>query len=318
MVKRFLIVFILWLIVSLGYAQLPFKQNIPLTFDTLMKLDSVEESNFQDYLDNLFYDVDTTEWDNLKINIPKARIGVDTDTVTLVLTDITQNYNFSMPVCNVITSNFGNRGRMFHYGVDLRSPYGDTVKAAFNGIVRINKYDFRSYGNVIVLRHPNGLETIYGHLSRSFVEVNQEVRAGDVIGLTGSTGHSSGPHLHFEVRYKGNPVDPNIFIDFNSWKLKSNILTLTQSNFNYRIKKYVYKPHKTKGSKNIKKKSTGKSKHPVAANTKSSVSKSSKTSKKPSALAKKKTGTPVKSIKKTTKKTTSKKSTTKKAPAKKK
>ncbi len=86
---------------------------------------------------------------------------------------------------------------------------GDTVRAAFSGKVRIKSYEGGGYGNYVVIRHPNGLETVYGHMSRSIVREGTVVRAGDPIGLGGSTGRSTGPHLHFEARFMGIPIDPS-------------------------------------------------------------------------------------------------------------
>ena len=109
---------------------------------------------------------------------------------------------FVMPIeTRQITSHYGYRrsfGRM-HYGVDLKLSVGDTVRAAFSGKVRIRAYEGRGYGNYLVIRHPNGLETVYGHMSRSIVREGTVVKAGDPIGLGGNTGRSTGPHLHFEA-----------------------------------------------------------------------------------------------------------------------
>lgn len=120
-------------------------------------------------------------------------------------------------------------------GVDIKLQKGDTVHNAMDGIVRVTKYDRRGYGYVVVVRHPAGLETIYGHLSQIMVTTNQKLKAGDVIGRGGNTGHSTGTHLHFEIRYYGEPLNPNDILDFNSFNLKSNILVLTKANFNYLV-----------------------------------------------------------------------------------
>lgn len=123
---------------------------------------------------------------------------------------------FFMPIeRRQITSHYGYRsafGRN-HYGTDLALSVGDTVKAAFSGKVRIASYEGGGYGNYIVIRHPNGLETVYGHLSRRIVSEGTVVRAGDPIGLGGSTGRSTGPHLHFEARFMGIPLNPTDLFD---------------------------------------------------------------------------------------------------------
>lgn len=123
-----------------------------------------------------------------------------------------------------IYSNYGWRRRRMHYGVDLSYPYGTPVVAAFDGIVRISKNNAGGYGNLIVLRHNNGLETYYGHLSKRLVNPGQAIHAGDTIGLGGSTGRSTGNHLHFETRYMGVAFNPNKIIDFDNFKLKVDTL----------------------------------------------------------------------------------------------
>lgn len=117
-----------------------------------------------------------------------------------------------MPVCGRITSPFGWRNGRNHYGIDLKLYTGDPVMSAFSGRVRISRYH-RDFGHVVVIRHPNGLETLYAHMSKRLVNVDDEVEAGDVIGLGGSTGRSTGSHLHFEIRYLGHPIDPSAIFD---------------------------------------------------------------------------------------------------------
>jgi len=118
-----------------------------------------------------------------------------------------------------------------HKGMDLSLKKGDTVRAAFDGVVRYAKYNRGGFGNLVILRHYNGLETYYAHLSKLKVMVNQVVKANDVIGLGGSTGRSRAPHLHFEVRYKDLPLDPQRMIDFDNHKLISDILPITKKVF---------------------------------------------------------------------------------------
>jgi len=106
------------------------------------------------------------------------------------------------------------RRRRVHYGLDIKLEKGDTVRAAFDGKVRTRAYNRRGYGNYIIIRHENGLETLYGHLSASLVRENQLVRAGEAIGLGGSTGRSTGNHLHFETRLLGTALNPALMFDF--------------------------------------------------------------------------------------------------------
>ena len=105
---------------------------------------------------------------------------------------------------------YGPRRRRQHQGVDLPLKMGDPVYATFCGRVRISQYNKGGYGNLVIIRHDNGLETYYGHLSERLVEPDQWVEAGQIIGLGGSTGRSTGPHLHFETRYYGQSFDPEI------------------------------------------------------------------------------------------------------------
>lgn len=126
---------------------------------------------------------------------------------------------------------FGPRNRRPHRGVDLPLKTGDPIYAAFNGRVRISQYNTGGYGNLVVIRHDNGLETYYGHLSERLVTAGQWVEAGQIIGKGGSTGRSSGPHLHFETRYYGQTFDPERLIDFPNGTLRRETIVLKRSYF---------------------------------------------------------------------------------------
>ena len=125
---------------------------------------------------------------------------------------------FILPIDTMtrVTSKYGPRRRRMHKGIDLKVQVGDTIRAAFDGKVRIRNFERRGYGNYLVVRHPNGLETVYGHLSKSLVDVNDIVRAGDPIALGGNTGRSTGSHLHFETRFLGQAINPADIIDFEN------------------------------------------------------------------------------------------------------
>ena len=115
-----------------------------------------------------------------------------------------------------VTSKYGPRRRRMHNGIDLKVHIGDTIRSAFDGKIRIKAYERRGYGNYLVIRHPNGLETVYGHMSAVFVKEDDIVRAGEAIGLGGNTGRSTGSHLHFETRFLGQPINPAELIDFEN------------------------------------------------------------------------------------------------------
>ena len=127
---------------------------------------------------------------------------------------------FSLPHPGYITSKYGWRRYRMHRGTDIKVQIGDSIRAAWNGQVRIVGWDPRGYGYYVVIRHDNGLETIYGHLSRPIVDEYERVFSGEVIGLGGNTGRSTGSHLHLEIRYLGNAMDPESFIDFSTGKLR--------------------------------------------------------------------------------------------------
>lgn len=185
----------------------------------------------KDWLD--LYDYFAT-WDSRNINPYELDAAKFADTVSLYLIDSLMELSWSPPLEHThVTSNFGFRGYRWHYGTDIRLSTGDSVRTVFDGIVRIKKYDPSGYGNYVLVRHKNGLETLYGHLSKQMVEVGDEIKAGDVIGLGGSTGRSSGPHLHFEFRYQGNPVNPGDVYDFKKNTLAADSLTISPETFAY-------------------------------------------------------------------------------------
>lgn len=125
--------------------------------------------------------------------------------------------HFCMPTTSrVLTSNFGARWGRQHKGLDIKVYIGDTIRAAFSGKVRIVRYEGGGYGKYVVIRHYNGLETIYGHMSKQLVQEDEEVRAGDPIGLGGNTGRSTGSHLHFETRLCGVALNPALMFDFRN------------------------------------------------------------------------------------------------------
>jgi len=158
-------------------------------------------------------------------NIPLSELPY---VITLVLSDDASG--FCCPYRVKITSPYGRRWGRNHNGVDLGMPHSTKIYAAFDGKVRLSSYH-KGFGNIVIIRHESGLETWYAHLSERKVRPGQWVKAGDVIGLCGSTGRSTGPHLHFETRYMGYSFDPQWIIDFEKGVLRHGIYTLRRSQF---------------------------------------------------------------------------------------
>lgn len=141
------------------------------------------------------------------------------------------------PSLGKVTSHFGPRRRSFHNGIDLKVQVGDTIRAAFDGVVRVRRYNKGGYGYFLVLRHKDGLETVYGHLSRFLVASNDAIKAGDPIALGGNTGRSTGPHLHFEVRFLGNPINPAKMFSFEDYlPLKEAYYVVRDETFEERLR----------------------------------------------------------------------------------
>jgi len=164
---------------------------------------------------------------------PLGRTTLDflPDEINILL--VRDSADFCFPVANPKTSNYGWRWQRGHHGVDIGLNTGDPVRCAFSGVVRVASR-MGGYGNCVVVRHPNGLETLYGHLSKINVQPNQPVTAGDVIGLGGSTGNSTGPHLHFECRFLYQTFDPEWILDFSNFTLRTRRLHLDKSYFGIR------------------------------------------------------------------------------------
>ena len=161
-------------------------------------------------------------WNNQYVHAYGNAIIPETYTIDLT--------GFHMPTPSTkITSPFGPRWRRMHNGLDLKVNIGDTIVAAFDGKVRIVKYERRGYGKYVVIRHDNGLETVYGHLSKQLVEENQLVKAGEVIGLGGNTGRSTGSHLHFETRFLGIAINPVYMFDFPKQDIVADTYTFRRT-----------------------------------------------------------------------------------------
>lgn len=165
-------------------------------------------------------------FDTAVIHMPKLDVSSITDPIALDL----PKFTWPTPVAARPTSHFGPRRRRFHYGLDLAQPTGEPIYAAFDGVVRISKLN-RSYGNLVIIHHDNGLETYYAHMSKRHVHAGDRVKSGDVIGLCGNTGRSFGSHLHFEIRYMGNAMNPEDVLDCQTHDLVTKRLELTSASF---------------------------------------------------------------------------------------
>lgn len=168
-------------------------------------------------------------WTSTRVNPYQVKVDSMRDSVLINTSGLV------MPLKkeHIITSPFGPRRYRYHYGVDLRVAVGDSIRSIWDGKVRIVGWDPRGYGHYVVISHDNGLETVYGHLSQPLFDENERIFAGEVLGLGGNTGRSTGPHLHFEIRYLGNAMNPALIIDFAGGKLKdesgSYLLTKKES-----------------------------------------------------------------------------------------
>lgn len=192
----------------------------------------IEVENTTKYLEELFneeeepeFDIYTEGWDSKLVNCYSGVSVPQTATI-----DVSR---FSMPHPGYITSPYGYRKRFrrMHKGVDLKVNIGDTVRAAFDGRVRITNFERRGYGNYVVVRHTNDLETVYGHLSGFLVEPGAYVKAGDPIALAGNTGRSTGPHLHFETRYMGYAINPCAIFDFANQTTHTDTFTFDKNTY---------------------------------------------------------------------------------------
>jgi len=186
----------------------------------------------QEFLDNLFkeeeepeLDIYTEGWNSRSVNAYAGMAIPDTKTI-----DVSE---FAMPCPGYVTSPYGYRRRFRreHKGIDLKLQTGDTVYAAFTGRVRLTNYERRGYGYYVIVRHTNGLETVYGHLSKILVKPDQDVKVGEPIALGGNTGRSFGSHLHFETRYMGVPINPAAIFDFANQTVHTDTYTFDKHNY---------------------------------------------------------------------------------------
>ncbi len=190
----------------------------------------VEKNSFIDLIDDIEPEPDiyTEGWNSKRVNPFREADVPNSYTLNVA--------GAAMPVGHSsirVTSNYGYRakfGRM-HKGIDLGIRSNDTIYAAYSGKVRLTSYEAKGYGNYIILRHPNQLETVYGHLNKILVKPDQVVKAGQPIGLGGSTGRSTGPHLHFETRYMGYAINPSAIFDFANKTVHTDTYRFSKSTY---------------------------------------------------------------------------------------
>lgn len=187
-------------------ANISYDKRQVLLDSVLMQDLMLEEEEEGDIYEDLY-----ENWSDTKVNPYGVDLANLKDSFAIDCRD------YYPPTLGHVTSNFGPRGRKFHNGIDLKVKVGDTIRAAFSGRIRVRRYNSGGYGYFLVLRHKDGVETIYGHLSKFLVAPNQEIKAGQPIALGGNTGRSTGSHLHFEVRVVGNPINPAKMFSFTDY-----------------------------------------------------------------------------------------------------
>ena len=177
-----------------------------------------------DVLDETIY---TQNWDTSKIHVYKEELKDLPMSMVIDLVDTLKSYH--CPITGRVTSKYGPRRRGIHQGTDIDLETGDPIYATFDGRVRVTTYIARGYGHLIIIRHDNGLETFYAHLSEINVKPGDWVTAGQLIGKGGNTGRSTGSHLHYEIRYKGHSFDPERLIDFTTGTLRRETFLLKRT-----------------------------------------------------------------------------------------
>lgn len=177
-----------------------------------------------DVLDETIY---TQNWDTTKIHVYKEELKDLPMSMVIDLVDTLKSYH--CPITGRVTSKYGPRRRGIHQGTDIDLETGDPIYATFDGRVRVTTYIARGYGHLIIIRHDNGLETFYAHLSEINVKPGDWVTAGQLIGKGGNTGRSTGSHLHYEIRYKGHSFDPERLIDFTTGTLRRETFLLKRT-----------------------------------------------------------------------------------------
>ena len=181
---------------------------LPATMGELAQIDHPADSIYKHIWTSARVNPYATPIDSLQDSI---RIDMRGFVMPVVNTPVPEGQH---PLRGYVTSKFGFRKYRFHYGTDIKVQIGDSIRASWDGQVRIVGWDPRGYGYYVVIRHNNGFETVYGHLSRPLFDEGEPIYAGEVLGLGGNTGRSTGSHLHYEIRYLGNAINPELLVDF--------------------------------------------------------------------------------------------------------
>lgn len=247
-----------------------FSEGIAVPIDTLNTADRFTKVVLFDNGTWLYYNLEKPDipdslsqdhWDTQTVHSYRDIALKDIpDSVFLALVDST--HRWCIPHPGPVTSQYKFRWRRPHRGVDIGLNTGDVVYAAFDGIVRVALPTSMTggYGNVLVIRHLNGLETYYGHLSKYIVKSGDLVKAGEPIGYGGSTGRSTGPHLHFETRYMGQAFDPERIFDLENGTLRDEVFLLKKHYFSINSHQGQTDAQSLKASKKAPKEQGSKSK----------------------------------------------------------
>lgn len=203
------------------------KLDLSKTNDAKSKVKTTYKSSDAKVPSSTLYE---STWYTERVKVPNFSFKDVPDEVVIRLINPDKGQNFCFPIKKIKSSSYGWRWGRPHSGIDIALKVGDPIHAAFDGVVRLAKYN-GGYGNCIVIRHYNNLETLYGHLSKINVKVGQEVKAGDVIGLGGNTGRSTGPHLHFECRLMYACFDPEWIFDLETYSIKTSFVRIDKSYF---------------------------------------------------------------------------------------
>jgi LysM repeat protein len=240
---------VLTLTAGLFFSISSFAQQLPLPIDTIpakfepSEMDSLLntiEDIHEDSLKSLDETLYKNNWNCTQIKYPENTLPGKKDTITIIFSNAGDG-GFVAPYKGKVISKFGIRHGRMHTGTDIKLNSGDTVRCAFDGKVRLAK-KFSGYGNLVLVRHNNGLETIYGHLKAIKVKANDSIKAGDLIGLGGRTGRATCDHLHFETRLFGQAFDGAKYIDYDTFTLKTDKIYYANKRFEIDKANFKKKP----------------------------------------------------------------------------